>query len=144
MNSMQPIKTLVIFALAIGIASCETKDDTDSFITEDVQRYNEKIKEAQRSADTWASDPGTITRQLFGDVGEGTSLSLSVEYKNDDINTAMVTLTAEGLADDSVYGEKRIITFAKKSGVWTIKDIRVGWRCQQGRGHQNYAGKLCS
>jgi len=58
-------------------------------------------------------------------------------------NKATVTLIVEGLLDDSVSGEQRIIDFEKKNNKWTIKQIRYGCKCHKGRGHTNYSGGLC-
>jgi hypothetical protein len=59
-------------------------------------------------------------------------------------NEITITLTHEGLEDDSVDGEKRIIEFEKINDLWTIKSIRLGFKCWKSRGHTNYSGDLCS
>ncbi len=94
------------------------------------------------NGENWINDPVLITRELFRSHDPERKKIIDFERKT--INIATVTLTLEGLSDDSVDGEKRIIEFEKNNGSWTIKRVRIGFKCWRNRGHANYSGGLCS
>jgi hypothetical protein len=65
---------------------------------------------------------------------------------------ATVTVIDERLSDDSVYGEKLVFRFFREAcaacpdrlGPWTLRELRISWRCQEGRGHTRYSAGRCS
>lgn len=48
-----------------SLLSCDNKDDLDSFISEDITKYNERIAEWRMKGEIWTFDPILITRELF-------------------------------------------------------------------------------
>lgn len=133
---------LIIITLLANLISCNVDDDPDSFILEDVQKYNKTIKDWRAKGEGWTDDPIFITRKLFRSDDLERKTTIDVESKTTD--SATVTLTQEGLSDDSVEGEKRIIDFEKTNALWTIRQIRLGFKCWKNRGHRNYSGEVCS
>jgi hypothetical protein len=133
---------IIIGTLLTNLISCDIKDDSESFIIEDITKYNDQISQWRTNAESWTVDPVLITRELFrfDDLERKTI----IEFENEAVDKVTVTLTQEGLSDDSVDGEKRIIDFEKVNGLWTIKQIRLGFKCWQNRGHTNYSGQPCS
>lgn len=123
------------------LASCDNQDDLDSFILEDVNKYNTTITDWTIKGEKWSDDPISITRELFrsGDPERKTV----IDFMSETVDKATVTLIQEGLGDDSIDGEKRIIDFEKANGTWTIKQIRLGFKCWENRGHRNYSGHGC-
>ena len=83
-----------------------------------------------------------IVRQLFR--GDEPERRTSIGLETTGVDKVTVVLTQEGLADDSVYAEKRLVRFEKTDGIWKIVDVRVGFRCQKNRGHDNYSGERCT
>ena len=122
-------RTLIAFVVA-----CAPGDDLSSFIAEDPVRYNDKISAGSANNESWADDPVMIVRQLFR--GEEPERRTTIELQAENVDRVTVVLTQEGLADDSVYGEKRLMRFER--------EVRVGFRCQKNRGHENYSSERCS
>ncbi|MEM9149897.1 MAG: hypothetical protein AAGB19_05530 [Cyanobacteria bacterium P01_F01_bin.3] len=57
---------------------------------------------------------------------------------------AMVTITEGGLLDDSVAGFRYRFDIVNQNGQWTITRAGRQFRCQPGRGHQDWSIELCS
>jgi len=124
------------------LLSCDNRDDFKSFITEDIKKYNDRITEWKTRGEEWTNDPILITRELFrSDAPERKTI---ITFESKAFDRVTVTLTQEGLSDDSVDGEKRIIEFEEINNSWTIRQIRLGFKCWKSRGHTNYSGDLCS
>ena len=54
-----------------------------------------------------------------------------------------VTLVHSGLQDDSVESEKYVLTAKLANGEWMITKIQKNWKCQLGRGHQEFGVEPC-
>ena len=58
--------------------------------------------------------------------------------------SAAVTVTLDGLLDDSVRAQRYVLAFTRRSeGTWRLSSARFSQRCQPGRGHQSFSPKLC-
>lgn len=136
-------KILLVF-LALLLA-CHNKDDLDSFQDVDISDFNLQIEKGIRNQEQWAKTPYLIVNQLFGPQynSEGYHTFILEQYENDSSLTIIVT--QEGLLDDCVEGEKRIIEFKFSNGFWIISKMRLGIKCYEYRGgHTNYSGEGCS
>lgn len=75
------------------------------------------------------------------------SFRVTIDRQNDFTENpqySTVTITQEGLLDDSVYGQRFFITLTRASdGTWTIDDLQTTWRCQRGRNPGIYSPELC-
>jgi hypothetical protein len=128
----------IIFCLSL--ASCNSKVDPDNFVSEDPGRYNQMISQAEQNGSDWVTDPIQLATRLFS----GDERRIMIDYELETFDRAVMTFTQEGLKDDSVFGIKRIIVFAKNDiGIWTIESIMAGYKCRQGRGQDFYSGELC-
>lgn len=125
--------------------SCGSGDNYSGFLPEDPDKYNRLILFAIDNNEVWATTPYQIVGELFGPeyLTEGNSgfVLEQAEISNEHVR---IIVTQEGLLDDSIYGEKRVIEFKFKANRWMIDNIKLGFKCQEGRGHQNYSGELCS
>ena len=55
-----------------------------------------------------------------------------------------VTVTLDGLADDSVRTERWTLGFEEQEdGVYALTGALREFRCHEGRGHQDFAGEAC-
>ncbi|MCM1981920.1 hypothetical protein [Lyngbya confervoides] len=55
-----------------------------------------------------------------------------------------VTITQEGLLDDSVAGQQFVVTLERGAASgWTVVNVLKQWTCQPGRGHQTYLPQPC-
>lgn len=59
-------------------------------------------------------------------------------------NQAMVTVTEGGLLDDSLAGYRYRFDISRQGEQWTITRAGRQFRCQQGRGHQDWSIELCT
>jgi hypothetical protein len=108
------------------------------------KKYNDTIAGWRNQGEKFADDPIVITRELFC-IDDDPERKTTIDFDHKGSDRAIITLTQEGLSDDAVYGEKRIIDFEKTAGAWIIKHIRLGFKCPAARGsHANYSGHLCS
>jgi len=67
----------------------------------------------------------------------------TVTEKNVDEKTLEVTLIEDGILDDSVAGQKVVMTLKKTNGTFKVVLIKKNYKCWQGRGHQNWSAELC-
>lgn len=127
------------------LSSCSSGDDYSSFIPEDIASYNSQITSAIDVSEAWVTTPYQIVGKLFGPEyrTEGNS-KFDLEQAEISNEHVRIIVTQEGLLDDSVYGEKRIIEFKYKGNRWVIDNIKLGFKCQSGRGQQKYSGEICS
>jgi hypothetical protein len=56
---------------------------------------------------------------------------------------ATVTVTLQGLLDDSVQAVRYSLVFEKKGDTWKLVTATWGQRCAEGRGHQDFSVELC-
>jgi hypothetical protein len=54
-----------------------------------------------------------------------------------------ITLIHEGLADDSIFGWKVIMTARQTESTWVVSEIKENWKCREGRGNTNWGTELC-
>jgi hypothetical protein len=54
-----------------------------------------------------------------------------------------VVVTLDGLADDSVRAERWTLAFEEANGVYTLESALREFRCQPGRGHQDFSSEEC-
>jgi hypothetical protein len=136
----------IIFLLLLPfLTTCNTSNETNSFKDEDIKFYTQKIESARLNQEKWAETPLLIVNELLSPQyrSEGNSY-YNIEIVKVSIDTITIIVTEEGLLDDSVYGEKRVIHFVFRNNHWDIERIKVGFKCQKNRGHENYSGQGCS
>lgn len=81
--------------------------------------------------------------ERFAGGGEGrNSESLTIEYPSWDEAVVMVTIM--GLADDSVNSQRFRIEFERNEPEWDMVSVGSQYRCQSGRGQQDWDSDLCS
>ncbi|NJN29534.1 MAG: hypothetical protein HC824_03045 [Synechococcales cyanobacterium RM1_1_8] len=94
----------------------------------------------QRSGD----DPEAIAQALFGaqEAMEGNYRESSeAEIGNE---RSVVIFTQENLPDDSVQAIRTRLEFFRVDGPWQLEWAGEQYRCQEGRGQQDWGKALCS
>jgi len=113
------------------------------YIIIDPAAFNKSVISAW--GESWTSDPVTVSLKFTGPF-EG--LTQSIERMNDSAEspeTTTVTITSEGLLDDSVMGEKFLLKLKRTGhGAWLIESAGKKVKCWPGRGHQDYSNKPCN
>jgi hypothetical protein len=142
--AIERVMLIRIVLIVLVCISCSSKESISSLTPVSISEYNNRIVIGQQRKEPWSETPLTIINELFPPtyLGErGTDYFVKIQ----DIQGSIVaTVTEEKLLDDSVEGEKRIVTFVKDHDRWLIKTIFIGYKCQKSRGHQNYSGESCS
>lgn len=133
---------LLLAWLSFMVISCSSKDDLSSFKSENTEFHNQRINTGIVNQEHWVNDPVLITHKLFTYYETPNYMNLQLQKIAQD--TVIVTYTIEGPYDDSVEGEKRIIKFIKINSIWSIDEIKVGYKCWDYRGgHTNYSDLPC-
>jgi hypothetical protein len=84
----------------------------------------------------------------FANAGQGQAATTSViasEGAEGNADEASVTVTREGLADDSVRAVRYVILLDRNGdGTWNVRSAQRLQRCHEGRGHQDFSPQLCT
>ena len=75
-------------------------------------------------------------------VGERDADETTVESEVDG-DTATVTIEFDGLRDDSVRAERRVVELVRDGDTWRVRGDSAEYRCHEGRGQQDFAPTLC-
>lgn len=123
---------------SLEIDTSET-NSTAEFREIDVQTFQERYNLATITPRAVGMD----LFERFTQESEGRQAeSLSIEYPS--WETAVTTVTIIGLADDSVNAERFRIEFERNEQEWDMVSVGSQYRCQPGRGHQDWGTDLCS
>lgn len=112
----------------------------------DIARYNRTISNAARRNRAWVKSPMQVAVRLAGELKETKTRTMEFKYPSaEETNTMTLTITNEGLLDDSVRAERFVFDLRKNSrGVWTVNSAQKSWSCQQNRGHQDFSAVPCN
>jgi hypothetical protein len=110
-----------------------------------------EFTEYQDASDpNWADSPARIALE-FLDLGDpsgpdqGAFTTTVIQEANPEGGEqAEVTVTLEGLLDDSVQAIRYVLKFQKDAdGAWRLASATWAQRCAPGRGHQDFSTELC-
>lgn len=114
--------------------------DSDSFVGH--TNTLSQIPLAQRTG----TDPLTMALAI-ANPSAGRPLDIEVLPSGQSVEApsqVMITIDQGGLLDDSVAGVRDRFDIAFQNGQWDITKAGRQFRCQQGRGHQDWSAELCS
>jgi hypothetical protein len=104
----------------------------------------------QVTAPGWADSPMRIALEFLDladpSQSDGPAFTTTVvqEANPEDGEQAQVTVTLEGLLDDSVQAVRYDLRFQRgAAGAWTLVSATWAQRCAPGRGHQDFGPQLC-
>lgn len=97
-----------------------------------------------QEANLVGDDPETIVLEQFGfsQLRESQEQKVTVQYPQD--NQAIVILTQTGLLDDSVAGIRYRVELVSNQETWRVVWVGRQYKCQPGRGHQDWSTQLCA
>jgi hypothetical protein len=153
LRAMRVIAILALL-LATGVAACGGGDDTAAptswngperpypengvLPVEEFQAYAESVDE------DWERDPQALAREYtrLQETGaesapEEPKISLS------ELDGDTLTVTRDGLADDSVAAERYVLELEQDGDTWSLVSARWEQRCQAMRGHEEFGPGLC-
>lgn len=166
-----PSKNFLVFCgVAMLVGACSQSSagrftilTTPSVTASVPQRQSLTVQEKQQSREDYleidlsrfgtgtklqGSDPKAIALRLFGNTEpESGKLEISVETN---FPRAVAIVTQNGIGDDSVRSIRYRAEFSATSNTvppdqkWTLVWAGSQFKCQQGRGHQDWSSKLCS
>lgn len=94
----------------------------------------------------WAISPLRASLEFLA-VEEPLALTTSVVMEAsppEGADEALVTVTEDGLADDSVGAIRYVLEFERQAdGSWRLLSATWAQRCQSRRGHQDFSTELC-
>ncbi|BAZ10265.1 hypothetical protein NIES4071_20800 [Calothrix sp. NIES-4071] len=91
------------------------------------------------------SNPNQVAVKLFADAEEAEGRkSENVDVKYPTRDTAVVVMTKEGLADDSVAAIRRRVEMRRVQNRWQVTWVGEQNKCARGGGSQVWTSKLCS
>jgi hypothetical protein len=147
------MRPLVLLALtfATAVAACGGgKDVSETATWGGPQRPYPKdgvlpVVDFQAYADSldadWEHDPETLASEFLQvDPAQAGPESPSTTFVS---NGSRVTVTRDGLADDSVRSERYVLELERDGDVWSLVSARWEQRCHAGRGHQQFSPALC-
>jgi hypothetical protein len=143
-SPMRPYKYILLL-LVLTIGSCSEVDEPSGFSSNRVTSYNQQVKAGRQQQQSWTSTPYLIMQHLLR--AENTDLeppSITMEQVRHPDASVTITVTQEHLQDDSVNGERQIVTFVHEQQGWVVKQVRMQYKCQTGHGHSDYAATWCS
>lgn len=107
----------------------------------DVTAFNVRLAAAGDSA--WAQWPVTIAVE-FGGGGDCDCARLTVDVEMKGDAAATVTVTSDGVRDDSWRAYRQRLVMRRREGAgWTLERAGASWACQGGRGHAEFGTKPC-
>jgi len=128
------------------IARTSKLQPTEKFQRVEFEPYNEKIEKAAAAKEEWVKMPMQIVARMIGEFSDMRSRTIEMTAPTaDGADSLTVTVTNDGYLDDSVRGEKfKYELKANEQGVWRFTSAAKSWRCQPGRGNQDYSTIKCS
>jgi hypothetical protein len=93
----------------------------------------------------WESSPALVAAE-FVRLGERTAVNTSIETSSESEGSSpTVTITLDGLLDDSVRAERWVLELEPAGGDgFRLVSVRRTQRCQPDRGHEGFSAERCS
>ena len=106
---------------------------------------DEFVDYAKAVDEDWERSP-VMAAGEFLHLDERTAARITVEGVASPEGTGpqTVTVTLDGLLDDSVRTERWVLTFVPDDEVYRLTGANWSQRCQVGRGHQDFSPQLCA
>ena len=145
---------LALAGLAAALAGCGGSDEpaagpswngpprasADGTIS--VREFNAYSEEVEGA---WERSP-LLSAAEFLRLADAQAATSAVVVKADPEggNRAVVTVSLDGLLDDSVRATRYALELARaRDGTWRLLSARFAQRCARGRGHQEFSPSLC-
>lgn len=99
----------------------------------------------QREVDArWERSPVLVAGEFLRlDEGDAFRTTVTATTGPEASGPGTVTVTLDGLQDDSVAAERYVLRFARDGETWVLESASWAQRCQPGRGHQAFTPEPC-
>lgn len=105
--------------------------------------FLEAYEAARAEQADWLRDPVAIALRLAGYPNSEREAPDQVTLYQTDPERAVVVLLLEGAMDDSVRDIEDRVDLVLEDGLWRVEWAGARWRCQPGRGQQDWGIELC-
>jgi hypothetical protein len=127
-------KLLTYTLIAILFTSC-----LESFKTIDPTEFNKQI-----SSRVDINHCDELIKLYYNNPEFNSSSKLKTIAKTSNEIDFEITLTHEGLEDDSQAAIKIVMSAKHTSNKWIVQSIKENWKCWRGRGHTNWDTRPCN
>lgn len=145
-EKMGNVKTAAAAKARLRQLSKTLTQKTEMQVAVDYGSHNSTIDKAAAAKEDWVKMPMRIVARLLGEFSDIRSRYIEMTAPTaDGPDSITVIITNDGYLDDSVRGERfRYELKANAQGVWKFTSASKAWRCQRGRGDQNFTTVKCS
>ena len=128
------------------IARTSKSPATEMFQRAEFAPYNDKIEKAAAAGEEWVKLPMRVIARLTGEFSDMRSRTIEMTAPTaEGPDSLTVIVTTDGYLDDSVRGERfKYELKANAQGVWRFVSASKAWRCQPGRGSQDFSTVKCA
>jgi hypothetical protein len=104
--------------------------------------FNAMVARAASKGESWARSAILVALKLVGEEIECSSRVIEVKSPPEEFASATITITDQGLLDDSVKGYKYRLRLEKRPDrTWRITEALKAWNCY--RGHKDFSTEPC-
>ena len=115
-------------------------ENTGEYEELDITEINKKITE---SAEKLAPEDIMIMYYPYKvETDEGNEM-ITMNTTRLDKENIEVVLIHDNFLDDSVKGEKYVMSLKKIDSKWMVVSLKKNWKCWDGRGHKDWGIELC-
>lgn len=117
----------------------------NSFQKIDFNVFNQQIEKAASGGETWVKMPTQVVVRMIEPFSEIRSRTIEMSAPTaESPDSLTVAVIDDGFMDDSVRGEKHLFELKmNEQGIWKFVSAEKAWRCQEGRGHQDFSTAPC-
>lgn len=136
--SLIPILLFLLIQFSCTNTSVKQEIKTESTIveTDKYAELNGRLKQAEN-----IETPVELIKYYYGEIDAEKDVEIKVDKQ--DGNNFVITLIQENIKDDSVAGMMVVMSAQLSKNVWTVQNVERTWKCQRGRGHNQYSSEPC-
>lgn len=92
----------------------------------------------------WERSPALVAGAFLRlDERDASRTTVGADAGPESSGPATVTVTLEGLQDDSVAAQRYVLRLRREGETWRLQSASWAQRCQRGRGHQAFTAEPC-
>jgi hypothetical protein len=144
-NVMTPPKDFGKVDIADFDPSAYDETEKAAFQQVDFGGFNQEIEKAAAAGEAWVKMPTLVVARVLREFSEFRSRTIELSAPNAEITDSLTVIVIDdGFMDDSVRGDKHKFELkTNEQGVWKFVSAGKSWRCQGGRGHQDFSLVKC-
>ena len=148
---MRTYAALALSLVALGLAGCGEDEESGASWegppatvadgTVDVAGFADYSSEVD---EPWEKSPALAAGEFLRlDTRTATLTSIVARSGPEGVGPTAVTVTLDGVLDDSVRAERWQLMFTPENGTYRLDQARWAQRCREGRGHLAFGAEPC-